>query len=81
MKKLGDMMKELGFNPDSAPGAQEAFLKTLIHEAYGVEIPIPTDRRERKRTDEKKKNVQLSFDLHDLVPIDELCPQKKKVSG
>jgi hypothetical protein len=81
MKKLGDLMKELGFNPTSAPGAQEAFLKNMIREAYGAEIPTHDSQHQRRSSEGKKKNEQLSFDLRDLIAVDELPPLKKKISG
>lgn len=94
MKKVGDIMKELGFNPESSVGAQEAFVKNLIRDAYGVEVKTPTEKRmakDRARAlgrelgsetrSPKTKDEQLSFDLRDLVPADELPVNKKKSVG
>jgi hypothetical protein len=44
MRKLGDLMKELGFNDDAAPGAQEAFVRNLIRQAYGHPIIQPSSQ-------------------------------------
>lgn len=80
MRKLGDLMKDLGFNEQAAPGAQEAFLKNLIREAYGVDLPTPTERRQARQESERKKRQgeQLSFDLKDLVPTEELSALQRK---
>lgn len=78
MKKLGDLMKELGFNPNAPQGAQEAFLKNLIREAYGVEAP--SARAWKTARDENRANAsgQLSFDLRDLVATDEIPANTKR---
>lgn len=94
MKKVGDIMKELGFNPESSVGAQEAFVKNLIKDAYGIDVKTPTEQRmsrDRARalgreTGSDKRSAgprdeQLSFDLRDLVPADELPIIKKKSTG
>ena len=38
MRKIGDIMTELGFNKDSSTETQKAFVKHLIKAAYGVEV-------------------------------------------
>jgi hypothetical protein len=90
MKKLGDLMKELGFNPESPVSAQEAFIKHLIREAYGVDVETPTERRDRAPLKPKskvseptgsQKEKQMSFDIRDLVPADNLFGQPRKRTG
>ena len=85
MKKLGDLMKELGFNPESSQGAQEAFIKNLIREAYGVEVQTPTEKRFqaplKKSVRKSNEPSQMSFDLRDLVPADDSYHQKRKRTG
>ncbi len=88
MKKLGDLMKELGFNPESPVSAQEAFIKHLIRDAYGVDVETPTEKRGRvplkSKVSEPKsstKDIQMSFDIRDLVPADEVFYQSRKRTG
>jgi hypothetical protein len=38
MRKMGEIMKDLGFNEESSDGAKVAFIKNLIRQAYGVEV-------------------------------------------
>lgn len=84
MKKLGDLMREIGFNPDAPTSAQEAFIKHLIKEAYGVEVETPTEKLGRaplKTKVSEPKSGQLSFDIRDLVPADEIPSQLRKRTG
>lgn len=41
MKKIGDIMEEMGFNPNSTPSSKAAFIKYLAKEAYNVDLKIP----------------------------------------
>ena len=68
MKRIGDLMKELGFDPSAPRGAQEAFVKHLIRAAEGVSVQTPSERNEIKRHPESvrelaPKGQQLSFDF------------------
>lgn len=65
LKKVGDLMKELGFNADASDSAKEAFLKYLIKSATGHNVQTPT---EKKLIAENPQQVilfpqQLKFDL------------------
>lgn len=51
MKKIGDIMKEMGFREDASNSVKEAFIKNLIKSAYGVDVETPSE----KRTKEIKK--------------------------
>lgn len=44
MKKIGELMKELGFNSSASASAQEAFLKYLIKGATGHNVQTPTEK-------------------------------------
>jgi hypothetical protein len=89
MKKLGDLMKELGFNPDSPISAQEAFVKHLIRDAYGVDVQTPTEKSAeirnrvplKTKVAEPKVSSQLSFDIRDLVPGTEVADPTRKRTG
>ena len=37
-------MKEIGFNPKGSDAVKEAFVKNLIKQAYGVNVPTPTEK-------------------------------------
>jgi hypothetical protein len=71
MKKVGDLMKEMGFREDASDGAKEAFIKHLIKAVAGTDIETPTEKRRRlakEWTKEKTKSVdtepqQLSFQI------------------
>ena len=41
MRSIGELMKELGFNPESSVDAQKAFIKNLV-EAAAATNPAPT---------------------------------------
>ncbi len=67
MKKLGELMAELGFNKNSSVATQKAFVKNLVHQAQKG-APYLDDSREPE---------QLSFEFQDQG----LCaPEKSKKS-
>lgn len=35
MKKIGELMKEIGFNPDASDAVKEAFIKYLVKQSAG----------------------------------------------
>lgn len=81
MKKIGDLMKELGFNKEAPDSVKEAFIKHLIKASAGVNTITPSE----KNTIKNSPNVsalafpeQLSFDFLKEDPI--LSPNKKAVS-
>ena len=45
MKKIGDLMKEIGFNPKGSEAVKEAFVKNLIKQAYGQNVPTPSEKK------------------------------------
>jgi hypothetical protein len=38
MRKLGDLMKDLGFREEGSDEVKEAFIKNLIRAAYGTDV-------------------------------------------
>jgi hypothetical protein len=44
MKKLAEIMDELGFDPHGSPAVKEAFVKYLIKASHGVSVLIPTEK-------------------------------------
>ncbi len=45
MKKIGDLMKEIGFNHHGSDAVKEAFVKNLIKQAYGKNVQTPTEKK------------------------------------
>lgn len=41
MKKIGDIMEEMGFSANSTPSSKAAFIKYLAKQAYNVDLQIP----------------------------------------
>lgn len=62
MKKIGDMMKELGFREGANEEVTKAFIKNLIKQAYGVEVK-ENFSRELEVSQRAGKPEQLTFDL------------------
>lgn len=62
MKKVGDMMKELGFREGANEEVTKAFIKNLIKQAYGVEVK-ENFARENPSAKSPAKPEQLTFDL------------------
>jgi len=61
MKTLGEIMKDLGFNPKSSPELQKAFVKHLIRVANDKSLKS----REITKSDRLEVGQQLSFELGD----------------
>ena len=66
MKKMSELMKELGFNPNSATSAQEAFIKNLMKSAYGINVITPSEKKEIQSNPEKIKSHPEMEKLIDL---------------
>ena len=65
MKKVGDLMSEMGFRAEAPDSLKEAFVRHLIKAATGLAVePGPHEKKELLR--EKKEPVQLSFDFASL---------------
>ncbi len=79
MKKIGELMKELGFNAGASDSAKEAFLKHLIKSATGQNVLTPTEKK--IIADNPQKIVQfpqqLQFDFDDYNKQNDV---KKKLS-
>lgn len=73
MKKINELMDELGFDPEGSPAVKEAFVKYLIKASEGVNVMTPTEKALIKADPVKikvlplaaKKPEQLSFDFVD----------------
>jgi hypothetical protein len=65
MKKLAEIMDELGFDPEGSPAVKEAFVKYLIKSSQGVSVLTPTEKdliRTNPKTVRSLPSVQKSLD-------------------
>lgn len=60
MKRVSEIMQELGFRPDARESVKAAFLKNLFKQAYNIDVVIPPQYQDEAPTE------QLSFDLEKL---------------
>lgn len=69
MKRIGQLMSEMGFNKEASEGAKEAFIKHLIRASEGVSVMTPSEKREMRENPTKVRElpqpIQLSFELED----------------
>ena len=64
MKKIGDIMEEMGFKKDASHSVKEAFIKHLIKSATGVEVKTPSEKLiEERESIKKEMGAQMSFDF------------------
>lgn len=64
MKKIGQIMEEMGFNPESTPSSKAAFIKYLAKQAYNVNLEIP----EIYQTEEESGEASLDAYLNRETP-------------
>lgn len=65
MKKVGEIMAEMGFRQEASDSVKEAFIKHLIKNATGVDVQTPTEKRiEQREIIKEELGVQLSFDFY-----------------
>lgn len=64
MKKMDELMSELGFNSKAPTATKEAFLKHLMKTTTGVNYQTPSEKKNiLAGTSQDAGPVQLSFDL------------------
>ena len=65
MKKINQLMKELGFNEKGSDAVKEAFIKNLIKASTGVDIITPSEKKIIQNNPDKFLQFpnQLSFDF------------------
>lgn len=72
MKKIGNLMQELGFNKDAPDSVKEAFIKHLIKASTGVNVTTPSEKKEIHENPQKVAQLtfpqQLSFDFSEGNP-------------
>jgi hypothetical protein len=79
MKKVGQLMQELGFNKDGSDSAKEAFIKYLIKQSSGVDVQTPTEKKLIAANPKQVVNFpkQLAFDFDEVVGAEEAKKIKK----
>ena len=77
MKSFGDLLKELGFNPNAPESVQKAFFQHLAQQAESVQRPQPQDLGPAKIQPTPKKNEQLTIDFDSVGTIDCIYNNKK----
>ena len=73
MKKVSELMKDMGFNPKGSDAVKEAFVKHLIKQSTGNYVQTPSEKKiisenpqkfiSLKLSEEYSLPTQLSFDL------------------
>ncbi len=72
MKRIGQLMEELGFRKEASDSVKEAFIKHLIRASEGVSVITPSEQREIAENPSRIKVLpqplrhtgeQLSFDF------------------
>lgn len=81
MKRVGQLMQEMGFNKNAPDSVKEAFIKHLIRVSEGVNVTTPSERLEIESNPDRVRPLasapkkarepeQLSFDM-DLTGTDD----------
>lgn len=69
MKKIDQLMQELGFNQNAPQSTKEAFIKHLIKVSTGVNLPTPSEKAAIKASPDKVFPLagpqQLAFDFEE----------------
>ncbi|MDG0814903.1 hypothetical protein [Bdellovibrio svalbardensis] len=76
MKKIDQLMQDLGFNKNAPDSVKEAFIKHLIKASTGVNVITPSEKREIEENPTRivqfKTPQQLSFGF-----VEEEIPKPK----
>ena len=82
MKKINDIMKEMGFNKDAPDSVKEAFIKHLIKASIGVDVITPTEKKIIQDNPDKivqfPKQMSFNFTENDSDEDLQLDKQIKK---
>lgn len=65
MRKMGDLMKDLGFREDASEEVKEAFVKNLLKSAYGIDLGSSKTHKQSKKLKTPQSPTQLAFDFGD----------------
>lgn len=79
MKRVGDVMKELGFREDASEETARAFIENLVRAATGERWTSSKDQAIFQPTKAPRKEEQLSFEFDE--PSDDLLAKLTKKSS
>lgn len=65
MRKMGELMKDLGFREEASDEVKEAFIKNLIKSAYGIEVNSSKIQKQSKKFKASQRQTQFAFDFGD----------------
>ena len=68
MKKMAEIMEELGFRPEGSDEVKKAFIKNLIKEAHASEfkrMPVKESELKPSKTDQKDPDNYVQISLFD----------------
>ncbi len=73
MKKVGDLIKDMGFNVNAPDSAKEAFIKYLVKQSAGQNVLTPTEKQIIADNPQKivsfPKQLSFKFDEHENQEI------------
>jgi hypothetical protein len=78
MRKVGDLMKDLGFREDASDEVKKAFIKNLIRSAYGVEVKSEFKSSNQPKQDQSVKPIRAGEQLSFLFENEEPTPKPKR---
>ena len=77
MKKVGDIMKDMGFNPESSEATQKSFIKYLLRVANkGKHIPEPQFFDPAEENSDEWQELKIHSKGPKSVSIDKQTNQK-----
>lgn len=77
MKKIGDIMEEMGFSSNSTPSSKAAFIKYLAKQAYNVDLQVPEIYQTEEESGEATLDAFLGKDL-EKSNVEKLFSKKKE---
>lgn len=80
MRRVGDLMKELGFREGASDEVKIAFIKNLIRSAYGVEVHDTQNLDKNKALKAAQQGEQLAFEMDEgerRDPVESLFAKRK----
>lgn len=63
MKRLGDLMAEMGFRKDAPDSVKEAFLKHLIKQSTGITVQTPSEKKQAQSHEPEQLSFNFETDL------------------
>lgn len=77
MKKMAELMQDIGFNKEASSGAKEAFLKHLIFASTGTRVSTPTENAAIKADPDKVKLLPPPQEQMSFAFLEEQVSRKK----